>query len=447
MNHRTLKAKIHNVNQKFYGVDLKNLYSESGKLISKEVLHLYPNTKTFTVLCGLEGNGLDGLSTAINLLKSGLNVYVYIFGRVHLSSTQLFKDLYTQLEELKKTNSNLHLKQDCYSKDIKNIEDGIILEALVGTGIEGEVLNKRYIDVINRITHFGVDIVAIDLGCPNYTPKYTISLNYPKVDNAIVINIKDELDTSLLCGPGEVQNLFIAKSKTHKQKNGKLLYICSSNNLDLYKTLENLTKQYSVAIKVYNFNNNLNNKINGLVDDSEFLKEFNESDAVLIDNIDLSLFINKSIFNSIINLSKLKPLVINSNIFKEDILENLTQYKDLKNSIFIVERSKIDSDLRKSKLSERSLSKNLNTNLFIYGLQNALYSNEFDYKLSINQGITSNIDLFTAISAVLLTKNPPFLSLSAGVFLFEICNKLSGENKNLAEDNLKEAIELCKDFS
>lgn len=445
MNLRVQKALINDVNFRFYGVDLKNLYYSSGKLIANKLTEIFKNSSEYSVICGLGGNATDGISTAIELVKLNQKVKVYIVGRVSNSPSKVFKELFSELDELKVLYSNLTIKQECYAQDI--IQTDVIIEALVGTGIDGSKLNKRFHDCINRISHFKSKIVAIDIPAPSYTPDYVLSLNYPKVDTAITIEIPESKDASFLCGPGEVKQLFNAKQKTHKAKNGKVLYISSADSPDEFEGIKHTTKAYSCDLYIYNFNSELKS-VKGLnfISDLDVLKYYEEADSVIFGEIKEKSVININLVRYLIKLNPSKKMVFTWQI--EDILDGFTDFEMLKESVVILNRSSIDNALKNYGVSEKSLSQVMQTNIFFGGFQNTLYSRDGEYKVNINPKLTQekSTKILSNICAALLTKNDAWLSLRSSVFLFEVATKLAIENTNNTEENLKEAINLCKDF-
>lgn len=446
MNLWVQKALINDVNLKFFGVDLHKLYASSGKLIADKLSEMYGLNKSYVFVCGLGGNASDGLSTAINLIELGAkSIDVYIVGRVNYSGSTIFKALYNQLDKVKTDSKNLTIKQDCYAEDI--VQKDIVVESLVGTGLEGSKLNKRFHDCVNRISHFKSKMVAIDIPAPSYTPDDVISLNYPKTDTSIVIDIPESKDASLLCGPGEVKFLFNSKERTHKLKNGKILYISSTTNKNEFEHIGMAAKNYSCNLYIYNFNTELKElKGFNFINDLELEKYYNEADTILIGSIDEQSAININLVQYIVKLNRDKKYVLTWNILS--LLNTFKDLEFLKESILLLNRSTVDSILKEYGVSERSLSQVIQSNIFFSGFQNTMYSKDGEYKVNINPKLfnQNSTQALANIAACILTKNDPWLTLKASVFLFEVAQKLSAENKKNIEENLKEAISLCKDY-
>lgn len=250
-----------------------------------------------------------------------------------------------------------------------------------------------------------------------------------------------------MCGPGEVKFLFNSKERTHKLKNGKILYISSTTNKDEFEHIAMAAKNYSCDLYIYNFNTELKElKGFNFINDLELEKYYNEADTIIIGSIDEQSAININLIRYIVKLNKDKKYVLTWNI-----LSLLNTFKDLefsKESILLLNRSTVDSILKEYGVSERSLSQVIQSNIFFSGFQNTMYSKDGEYKVNINPKLfnQNSTQALANIAACILTKNDPWLTLKASVFLFEVAQKLSTENKKNIEENLKEAINLCKDY-
>ena len=122
---------------------------------------------------------------------------------------------------------------------------------MVGTGLEKEVLNKRYKDVVARFSHFNSKIVAVDVPCPHYSPDTTLSLMYPKVENAEVIAIDIPAELEKYCGPGEKEFLWKPKRISHKAKNGQIIYFSTDSKLN--DVVNKSASSYETSAALFNF--------------------------------------------------------------------------------------------------------------------------------------------------------------------------------------------------
>ncbi len=215
-------------NAQSLGIDLIAFYDEVGRLIAEKIIEKYGKTKSYAVICGKGGNSGDGLATAFHLSCIGAeNVTVYLAGRKQQIESQITRDIFSDVLERSEKENNLTVKQDVFAKDIEKHD--VIIEALVGTGLEGSKLLKRFRDIIKRVAHFSKPIIAIDQPTPHYEPDSTFSLLYPKVEKAYVIDIKLPREIELYCGPGEREALWVPNTKSHLNKNGNLLYIAQDD--------------------------------------------------------------------------------------------------------------------------------------------------------------------------------------------------------------------------
>lgn len=246
---------------------MQELFDEAGVKIAQKLIQDFPDAKSFSFVVGLSGNATDALSTAIalNKLNTELEIDIYLIGRKNLINHPIGRKY---IDEISK-NKNINLHNDCYASDVKQSE--VNIEALVGTGLEGNKLNKRFYDVIKRISHFQNKLVAIDIAAPGYTPDLTYSLNYPKTYDAIEIKLTNAENYLHLVGPGDAEELWVPNTKTHTAKNGKLVWIGSEiENFELCKQVASeyqvetrgilITEDENEArFKKLNFENSFNN--------------------------------------------------------------------------------------------------------------------------------------------------------------------------------------------
>ena len=111
------------------------------------------------VVCGAGNNGGDGLVIARHLAGYGLNVTVFLLGEPDNIRSEECSWNWSLLEKMKSvkllTGGNL--------EDLNNLEFGIIIDGILGTGISGEIREPHAsaITFINKSHKLGV--VAIDV--------------------------------------------------------------------------------------------------------------------------------------------------------------------------------------------------------------------------------------------------------------------------------------------
>lgn len=112
---------------------------------------------TVVIYCGKGNNGGDGLVAARHLFKKGFTVNVYLAGE----KEKLKGDAVTNLKMLE--GFKVKINEIKSKKDLKKVADGdIIIDALLGTGIKGEV--KGFLsDVIKLINDSPQKVISIDI--------------------------------------------------------------------------------------------------------------------------------------------------------------------------------------------------------------------------------------------------------------------------------------------
>jgi len=444
MNQFSIASKIIYTNLKYFGIDVLSLYKESAKEISEKLIHKFGKNKTYSIICGLGGNGGDGFALASELNKNKVSkVKVFLVGRGNQIQNPVSKELFDEIYNLK--SENLQIYQDCYADDVE--QGDINIECLVGTGLEGEKLHKRFHDVIKRVSHFTNPLIALDAPAPSYTPDFVHSLLYPKTPDAEIISVNIPLDVSLYCGPGEVQALFVPKRHTHKQKNGRLLVIEDKTNNDIISLT---ASQYEVEASFYNINQN-NKSI-----DEQFEFEIESHDVILIRDIEDKTFKTKAFINYLLTKYPRKKFILTGNTLDLIDMDNLSSLSDC---LIIPERNNIENIVNeKINVSNmegvlRRYSKERNKNFLVIGSNILLFYNNGDFKLDkANLNYLPELkDVLIALASSFYTKNDLWLSMRASTFIVNRLGILINdpEYKGDIEKVIKkipEIIELCREL-
>jgi hydroxyethylthiazole kinase-like uncharacterized protein yjeF len=278
-----LESEILLKNAEALGIDLIAFFDEVGSHIAQHIIKHFNKKTSYGVVCGKGGNAADGLATAYHLSCNGVkNVTVYLVGRNKQFTNPITQDIFDELYEFAKKEENITIKQDCFAKDIENHD--VFVEALVGTGLEGVKLSKRFRDVVKRMVHFKKPIVAIDIPTPHYTPDRTYSLMYPKTNEAYTVTLELPQDIRMFCGPGEKEALWEPNKKTHKTKNGKLLYIAQNDTNN--QVVIDACNEYATNLSIFTFEHLTDNvTTKKRITSGELTKLIEESDAILFGDI------------------------------------------------------------------------------------------------------------------------------------------------------------------
>jgi NAD(P)H-hydrate epimerase len=435
-----LNSKIIYTNLKYIGINLVDSYKASAKLLELELAKDFGDFKSISIICGLGGNSGDGIALALQLLGKNILIKVYLIGRANYITDPATKELWEELYN--KDIENLELKQDAYAQDID--QSDLNIECLAGTGFQGDKLNKRFADVIKRISHFTKPLIAMDVPVPSYTPDKIYSFIYPKTKDAVVIPVNLPTDANLMCGPGEVQALLPAKLKTHKSKNGKLLIIQDDevNSEIILKT----AKEYATEVEFYNINSssiNEDNKLESVID---------EFDVILFKDIERNNIKTKALVNYIISTFSKKKFILSGKTLELINKENLNS---LENILLIPDRTSIDSLLdEKVNISNvegvlKRYSKRHSLNIIMLGSTTLLFNADGEFKLDKNNiaYIPSLRDVLITLIAAFYTNNDIWLSMRAATFLINRLLIIQLQNKEEILKLIKkisEIIEICK---
>ena len=140
----------------------KFMMENAGAAVTKRLVEKFVDVKSKNVLvfAGLGNNGGDGLVIARHLAGYGSNVTVFLLGEADNIRSEECSWNWSLLEKMKSvkllTGGNL--------EDLNNLEFGVIVDGILGTGIAGEIREPHAsaIEFINTQTFAG-GVVAVDV--------------------------------------------------------------------------------------------------------------------------------------------------------------------------------------------------------------------------------------------------------------------------------------------
>lgn len=415
MSNRINEADILLKNAESLGIDLIAFYDEVGRLIAEKLIEKYGKKKKYSVLAGKAGNGADGLATAYHLSCMGVdNIQVYLCTRKQFISNSVTIAILDEIISRSENEKNISIKQDAFAKDIENQD--IFIEALVGSGIEGEKLQKRFRDIIRRVSHFGSEIIAIDQSTPHYTPSDVFSIMYPKADNAKVIDIELPQEIAMYCGPGEREALWVPNVKTHLNKNGNLLYIAQkdTNNDRVIAA----SKDYRTNLSIFTFEHlteKVTTKSRVTAEDLEHL--IHESDTIFLGDIKNDL-VQYSTIKHIMQQYHGKTWVVTGesaslvDLVLLDFVENIVFVMNLRDLGILMGRLPENKEKNFEGKVKRFCVQN-KINIVLIGSSITMYNQQGDIKrVPLKTGRTATYDIASYIAAF-STKNDLWLSMRA----------------------------------
>ncbi len=215
-------------NAEYRGVPNIKLMESAGRGLADVIRERYgEGNHRVLFVCGTGNNGGDGYVAARYLSgwfgRDNITVYL-IKGREHVRS--------------KIANKNLERLECSIVEDFDwdDIDEHIIVDGILGTGISGSV-REPYRSVIQNINDTGNEVVSIDvpsgLGADiQVEPGVTVTFHDKKYgmneDNCGEIIVKDigiPNEAELYTGPGELVLFPIPHEESHKGNNGSLLIV------------------------------------------------------------------------------------------------------------------------------------------------------------------------------------------------------------------------------
>ncbi len=234
------------LNAEYFGVSRLQLMENAGRAVAEEILSRFKPEKTkVAIYCGLGGNGGDGFVTARHLANRDFQVAVILAGKSEAITDEEAQKNWLALQSLKNIVS-LHRAYD--SSLIPNVEANVVVDALLGIGLEG-MPRPPILQMIKRINKSNAFCVAVDaptginsdtgeifgeavkadLTVSFHKAKRGLGKAKAKIGELVVEKIGLPEEFERFAGPGDVQ-LIIKKrpAEAHKGDFGRLLIVGGS---------------------------------------------------------------------------------------------------------------------------------------------------------------------------------------------------------------------------
>src|SRR5436309_921083 len=243
------EMQVAELNSEYLGVSRFQLMEAVGTNISREIAArtaTRPNPRIH-VISGPGKNGGDGFAVARHLASQGLKVRVTLVGRPNDVKDEAAKQ---QLDTIVQMNDSIQFESLTDSSQLRPVEADIILDAILGYGVKGDLRQPLLaaVRIINRSKGYkiGIDLPSgldSDTGEPHgeaVKADLTISLHkikqglvkgkeYAGETIALPIGIPPEAET--YTGPGDFKTLWKTRPpNAHKGDYGRLLIIGGSEN-------------------------------------------------------------------------------------------------------------------------------------------------------------------------------------------------------------------------
>ena len=452
---------ITDANAAYYGVEIADLMEAAGEGIAHTLIKKYGGGKSFAFVCGLGNNGGDGFAAARHLKQAGIpNVKVYLVGRAKELKTEASKKHWQQMK-----NSHVDYLQDATGKDVEKHD--VVVECLLGTGIQGK-LYKRFRDVIFRITRLKSNLVAVDVPVPGYRWDLSISMMYPKTEDAIVIDLPIPDYVHRHVGPGEVKLISEPKRHSYKNQNGKVLIIGGSEKYHGAPILAaRAAANYAGKVFIYTPSKHQETIDEMTKKSSEYIAVFDDDLHSTIEQVD-SIVIGPGLENNYVNEALINKIIADFPDKKYVIdalaigMTNKNMARRSGNVIFTPHPGEIEMLFDKkvtTKKPEGLLKRFTTENQCYLNLKSSKSmllgkDGQFKFNETGNQGMAKagTGDALAGLTAAFAAKNDLWLSMSAAAFVNGIAGELAakkfGFNYSVEEtiDFQPEAIKLARDF-
>jgi len=214
-----MDSRILDVNSVYWGTTTETLMENAGGKIAQEA----SGYNDVAVFAGKGGNGGDGMVAARILSENGKNVTVYAIQGERSRLCRL------NLERLPDQVQLYEIKDASEVGDLS--VHGLIIDALIGTGISGE-LREPYKSIIEKINEAPVPKLSIDMpSAGKVEADMVVGLHSEKIIGSKVVDIGIPEKAQTHCGPGDlIYALPDRKRQSHKGDHGRLLVVGGSRD-------------------------------------------------------------------------------------------------------------------------------------------------------------------------------------------------------------------------
>ncbi|MCW3991227.1 MAG: NAD(P)H-hydrate dehydratase [Candidatus Bathyarchaeota archaeon] len=233
------------MNADYLGVSRLQLMENAGKAVADAVAGRFGPKTRVTIVCGTGGNGGDGFVAARHLAGIGYPVEVLLLGRREVITSG---EALTNWKAVRNMSGSVRIKEIRDSAEIEPIKAGVIIDALIGTGVRGALSSpfKEMVQAVNKSEGYkiAVDVptgvesdtgdvhgeaVEADLTLTFHKPKTGFKNYLKNLGEVEVCTIGVPPESESYAGPGDV---YLASKtrhpESHKGDFGRLLVIGGS---------------------------------------------------------------------------------------------------------------------------------------------------------------------------------------------------------------------------
>jgi len=232
-------------NAEYLGISPIQLMENAGASVAVEIRKRFNPPSSVIIYSGTGGNGGDGMVAARHLAALGFNVSLILVGDPNRIRNEATK---RNWEILRRLRSSVEIQIIEDASQITKTDHEVIVDSLLGTGVEGELREpiSSVVKIINDGQGFkisvdiasGIDSDTGEIRGDYVKPDLTVTFHAPKIGMKKVYDLLGEVvvggigippEADRLCGPGDLLLLDQSRpSDAHKGMFGRLLVIGGS---------------------------------------------------------------------------------------------------------------------------------------------------------------------------------------------------------------------------
>ncbi|MFX1367475.1 MAG: NAD(P)H-hydrate dehydratase [Promethearchaeota archaeon] len=246
----TDEMRVLELNAEYLGVTHGMLMQNAGREVARIIsTREKVKDKLVVILCGMGGNGGDGIVAARYLHEDGARVEVYLLGSPKNIANPDTKVNWKILQNLHEIASSL-LKTESEVRRCNSIgKADVLIDAMMGFGLKSKLrepmltaakaFNKSNASKYAIDVPSGIDSDTGEIYDVSVKAEHTIALHAPKKGAIVasdasgklhIVSIGIPAETDRICGPGDVRLLTPPRAKsTHKGDYGKILIVGGSD--------------------------------------------------------------------------------------------------------------------------------------------------------------------------------------------------------------------------
>lgn len=426
------------------------LMENAGSKIAEYIINTYPDKKRVSIYSGTGGNGGDGFVIARHLLNHGYKVRLFLLSRPENIKNKDSKTNYESIKIISQTDKNLKLSIITDSTQIQPDNSDIIIDAILGTGVNGK-LRQPISNAVDTINYSPAIVISVDVPSglnpedgkvadKTVVAHTTLTLHKMKtgllkaqqsyVGEIKVLDIGIPRVSEEYVGEGDLLKLKTPKTDSHKGQNGSVLIVgsnpdyigavvfaansCLTQLVDLVYIVApeesaHIIKQYNPEFIVRGVKGNVLT-----MDAFDTINELSKRvDAILIGSGSGISEQTAQLFNRVVSTIK-KPIVIDADALKivsRELLHENIIVTPHKKEFTVLFESELPQDLDDKVELLTGLSESYGVTILLKDVVDIITTSD-DYKLNKtgNQGMTigGTGDLLAGLTVALLTQQSPF---------------------------------------